>query len=131
MNKKVFLVLFSILFLGVFLRFYQLGTVPQGLHRDEAFLGYNAYSILKTGKDMSGNFLPLHLQSFLYSPAGYSYFSIPFIALFGLSAFSVRFASAFFSSGSIVLVFFLSRKIFEDSKDKNLISIVSAFLLAI
>src|SRR5579859_3616347 len=94
--KKYIVVLILIFLLGSFLRFYQLGSIPAGFHRDEAYLGYNAYSILKTGRDMTGHFLPLHLESFLYSPAGYSYFSIPFIALFGLSPFSVRFAAALF-----------------------------------
>ncbi len=96
-----------IFLLGASLRFYQLGVVPAGLHRDEAFLGYNALSLLKTGRDMSGNFLPLHLKSFLYSPAGYSYASAPFMAIFGLNSFSVRFASALFGSFTIPLMYFL------------------------
>src|SRR5437016_2654950 len=90
-----YILLLAIIFsLAFFLRVYKLGDVPTGFHRDEAYLGYNAYSILKTGKDISGNMLPLHLKSFLYSPAGYSYFSIPFIVLFGLNEFAIRFPSA-------------------------------------
>src|SRR6266568_6902142 len=100
--KKTSLLLFLIFLLGTALRFYQLGIVPFGFHRDEAFLGYNAFSIFKTGRDITGNVLPMHLQSFLYSPAGYSYFSILFIVLLGLSEFSVRFASAFFGSLTIL-----------------------------
>ena len=87
MTKKSFILLIIIFFLGVVLRFYLLGSIPNGFHRDEVFLGYNAYSIFKTGKDITGNFLPLHLASFLYTPAGYSYVSVPFIAMFGLSEF--------------------------------------------
>lgn len=112
MNKTV-LCFCLIVILGVILRFYKLGDLPIGLHRDEAFLGYNAYSILKTGKDMSENFLPLHLKSFLYSPALYSYISIPFIAIFDLSAFSVRFASALFGSLTILITYFLTRELFH------------------
>ncbi len=129
--NKTFVILTIILFVGIFLRFYRLGEIPVGLHRDEAFLGYNAYSILKTGQDMSGNFLPLHLKSFLFSPALYSYFSIPFIALFGLSAFSTRFASAFFGSATVILVFFLSLELFAKYKNRAIISLLSAFFLAI
>src|SRR5579885_2151410 len=113
-NKYIWLII--IFFIGCTLRFYGLGEYPYGLHKDEAFLGYNAYSILKTARDITGNFLPLHLKSFLYSPAGYSYFSIPFIALFGLSVFSVRFASAFFGSLTILLVFFLTVELFHEYK---------------
>ncbi|RJQ37736.1 phospholipid carrier-dependent glycosyltransferase [Candidatus Microgenomates bacterium] len=134
-NKTIFLLF--ILLLGFFLRFYRLGDVPAGLHRDEAFLGYNAFSILKTGGDINGNLLPLHLQSFLFSPAGYSYFSIPFIKIFDLSSFSVRFASALFGSLTVILVFFITKELFSkrlrESKkiNINMLASTSALLLAI
>lgn len=112
MTKKFFLLLL-IFSIGVAFRFYRIGEVPVGFHRDEAFLGYNAYSILKTAKDMNGNFLPLHLESFLYSPAGYFYLSIPFIKLFDLNALSVRFASALFGSLTILTTYFLAKQLFH------------------
>lgn len=121
------LILIIILTIGTLLRFYHLGQVPIGLHRDEAFLGYNAYSILKTGKDMTGNFLPLHLESFIYSPAGYSYFALPFIKFFDLSAFSIRFPSALFGTLTILLTYFFARQLL---KNKTL-ALMSAGLLAI
>ena len=117
--------------LGLVLRLAFLGQIPQGLHRDEAFLGYNAYSILKTGSDISGNFLPIHLESFYFSPNGYSYFSIPFILIFGLNSFSIRLASFLFGSLTIPLIYFLSVKLFEKNKNKRLISLLSALFLAI
>lgn len=129
--RKTILWLAGIFLLGVILRFYQLGAVPVGLHRDEAFLGYNAYSLMKTGRDMTGRLLPLHLESFLYSPAGYSYASIPFILLFGLSAFSVRFASALFGSLTILITFFLVRNLVNDKKISALVSLLAALFLAI
>ncbi|MEK7119214.1 MAG: glycosyltransferase family 39 protein, partial [Patescibacteria group bacterium] len=129
--KKTTVLLFIIFILGSFLRFYTLGEVPVGLHRDEAFLGYNAYSLLKTGKDMNGIALPLHLKSFLYSPAGYSYASIPFIAAFGLNAFSVRFASALFGTLTILLTYFLVRELFKSSRLTSYISLLTSLLLAV
>lgn len=111
LKKSLIIAVFIIAF---FVRFIRLGDVPVGFHRDEAFLGYNAYSILKTGKDINGNLLPLHLESFIYSPAGYSYFAVPSISLFGLSSFSVRFPSAFFGSLTVVILFFLIRKLFRE-----------------
>lgn len=129
---KIFLVIIFIV--GILLRLYRLGEVPVGLHRDEAFLGYNAYSILKTGADMSGNFLPLHIKSFLFSPALYSYFSIPFINIFDLSIFSVRFASALFGSLTILVTYFLVCELIRISKvriNANELGLISSFLLAI
>jgi 4-amino-4-deoxy-L-arabinose transferase-like glycosyltransferase len=131
MRNKVLFLLLAVFILGVFLRFYRLGEVPVGLHTDEAYLGYNAYSILHTGKEITGNFFPLHLKSFLYSPAGYTYSSIPSVFLFGLSAFSVRFSSAFFGSLTIILVFFLVRKLLKAFKNKEYIALTAAFFLAI
>lgn len=131
MKRKEIIILFAIIFLAFVLRFYKLGDIPFGFHRDEAFLGYNAYSILKTGMDMSGNFLPLHLESFLFSPAGYVYFSVPFIFLFDLSPFSVRFASAFFGSLTVIVVFFLVLELFKKEKYKKQLALISSFLLAI
>ncbi len=129
--RKTIVLLFAIFLLGSVLRFYRLGSVPVGFHRDEAFLGYNAYSLLKTGRDMTGKFLPIHLESFLYSPAGYSYASIPFIAIFGLTPFSVRFASALFGSLTIVITYFLARELFADKKFNDQLGLVSALFLAI
>lgn len=131
MKKKIYLVLFLIFILGAVLRFYGLGKVPSEFHTDEAYFSYNAYSIFKTGREITGNLLPLNLKSFLYSPAGYSYLSIPFIGLFGLSEFSSRFASALFGSLIIPLVFFLVLRIFKNFLHKNELGLASSFLLAI
>jgi len=138
MNKFSF-TLIAILVLGIFFRFYNLGAFPISLHRDEAFLGYNAYSLLKTGKDMSGSLLPFHMESFLYSPAGYSYFSIPFIYMFDLSEFSVRFTSALFGTLTILVTYFFVKRIFKKHEEPligtlsttNMIALLSAFFLAI
>lgn len=129
-TRKVFFPLLLIVLLGAILRFYQLGQIP-ALHRDEAFLGYNAYSILKTGKDMSGVFLPLHFESFIYSPSGYSYLTIPSIIIFGLTSFSIRFPAAFFGTLTIVLTFFLTIEVFSKHKYKNYLGYLSSFLIAI
>lgn len=134
--KKEHALLILIFIVAIFLRVYRLGDFPVGFHTDEAFLGYNAYSIFLTGKDMSGNFLPLHLKSFLFSPAAYPYFSIPFIALFGLDPFSVRFASAFFGSLTIIITYFLTKELFCSFSTKKIykiefIALVSSLLVAI
>lgn len=125
--RNVKFLLFAILLLGTFLRLYQLGNVPAGFHRDEAFLGYNAFSILKTGRDMNGDFLPLHLRSFIYSPAGYSYVAIIPIALLGLSAFSVRLPAALFGIATIYVTFLLTYRLLKDRR----IALISSTLLAI
>ena len=53
-----------ILLIAFILRFYKLGIVPDGLQQDETSIGYNAYSILKTGRDEHGVYLPQNFQAF-------------------------------------------------------------------
>ncbi len=125
---KPSLILLLIFFLGLFLRLYQLGTTPAGFHADEAAFGYNAYSIIETGKDEYGKTLPLVLKSFGdYKGALYAYLSIPFVLLFGLNPFGVRFASAIISALTIVVIYLFAKKLFNNTT----ISLVSAFLFAI
>lgn len=64
--KHIYAYLFMIFLTGCMLRFFNLGAVPVGLHTDEAYFGYNAFSILTTGREMTGDFLPIHLESFLF-----------------------------------------------------------------
>lgn len=107
--------LLVILLISAFIRFYHLGQVPPGLFMDEASNGYNAYSILKTGKDEYGNFLPLTIKAFGdYNPALSTYLLIPSIAVFGLTNFAVRFPSAFFGTLTVLLTYFLAKELFGE-----------------
>ena len=104
------ILLVCIFLLGFFLRFYKISGVPVSLFWDEASHAYNAYSILKTGRDEYGERYPLILRSFDdYKRAGYAYLTILPVALFGLNEFSTRFTSAFLGSLTILIVFFLAQ----------------------
>ena len=103
MNKKI-IILLLILFLGTFLRFYKLDSIPAGVYIDEASHGYNAYSLLLTGKDEWGKQFPIFLKEFGNYPSPlYTYISILPIKIFGLSVFSIRFISAL--SGVLLILF--------------------------
>ncbi|KKR34306.1 MAG: hypothetical protein UT63_C0003G0022 [Candidatus Gottesmanbacteria bacterium GW2011_GWC2_39_8] len=135
MNRIKFL-LIAVVILGFVLRFYQLGKTPNGLEWDEVAIGYDAYSVLKTGRDQFGKFLPLTFRSIDdYKPPLYEYLAIPPIALFGLNAYAVRFPSAFFGSLTVLLTFFLVkellRKVSIREDGKNIIALLSSFLLAV
>ena len=64
MSWTKFFIPFLIFITASILRLPNLDKLPDGFFTDEAALGYNAWSILKTGKDEWGKFLPLTLQSF-------------------------------------------------------------------
>lgn len=129
MKKHIHIVLLVIVFaLAFFLRFYQLGHVPYGFYQDESAIGYNAYSILKTGRDEYGKFLPLYFKSFGdYKLPVYIYSTVPSIMLFGMTEFAVRFPSAFFGFLSVVMTYFFVREL---TKNKHL-ALLTTFLLAI
>ena len=126
--KKTNLFLLFIVLVAIFLRFYQLGSVPAGLTNDEANKGYDAYSILLTGKDQWGALLPLtNLKGFGdYPPPAYHYLSLIPIGIFGLSQFSIRIISALAGVISVVVVFFLAKKLFNER-----VGILSSLLFAL
>ena len=100
-----------IVVVGGIVRFYGLDRSPPSLGFDEASLGYNAYSIMKTGKDEYGNFLPISLRSFNdFKPALYAYLSIPFIYFGGLNGAMVRMVSAVAGTVSLIFLYWLLRK---------------------
>lgn len=107
--------LVGILILAVFLRFWQITKLPVGFNADEAALGYNAYSILKTGRDEFGEWFPVAFTSFGdYKPPLYVYLTVPFVLIFGLSEFAVRAPSALFGVMTVILVYFISLKLFNN-----------------
>lgn len=115
MKTKYILILIFIL--GFLLRFWQLGGNPPSLDWDEASLGYNAYSILKTGRDEYGTFLPLSIRSFGdYKPPLYTYLTTIPVAIFGLNEFSTRFISAVLGSLSVIVGYFLIKELFFGKK---------------
>ncbi len=92
-NYKVILVF--IVFVAILVRFYKLGNLTTP-YWEEVALGYDAFSILKTGRDHHGNFLPIvAFESFGdWKASLYFYAIIPFIKLFGLNVWAVRMPAA-------------------------------------
>lgn len=116
-----------ILLAGV-IRLTSLDNLPNGLHWDEMDTGYQAFSLLTTGRDYFGNVLPVFAHSFAdYRTPIYIYSSIPQVYLWGLSAFSVRIGSVVFGLLSIALFYVLVSRIFS----KTQIGLLAALGLAV
>jgi len=126
---KVYIFLALIILLGFVLRTYKLDSIPTGFFCDEAATGFNAYSILTTGKDEFGKPFPVWFYSFgnnrLPLPI---YMAVPFVAIFGLSEFSTRLATAFYGTLTIPLVYWLLSILFYK---KRAIPYFGALFLAI
>ncbi|MBR4151027.1 MAG: glycosyltransferase family 39 protein, partial [Firmicutes bacterium] len=91
--------------LGVLLRLAFLGALPYGLNQDEASAGYEAWALLTAGVDRCGKSWPV---LFISWGSGQnvlmSYLAMPFIALFGLSEWTLRLPNAI--SGCLTLFVF-------------------------
>lgn len=125
------IILFVIFALGAAVRFAGLGNNPAGIISDEADAGYDAYSLLVTGKDQWAQSWPV--TSFRgfgdWRLPGYTYLSLGPVAAFGLTPFAVRFASALFGSLTVIVVYFFVKELFDHSGEP--LPLLSAFFLAI
>ena len=110
-GRKIVFILF---FFSLLLRVAWWSKFPPGFTADEATMGYDAYSLLKTGKDQFGTSWPLALRSFGdYRPPLYIYASMPFVAIFGLTPLAVRLPSMIAGSLEIVLIYLIGKEIFS------------------
>lgn len=134
-KEKQYLLCFAvILVIALFLRFFQLGNNPPSLDWDEASIGYNAYSILKTGADEYGNKLPLSFRSFDdYKPPVYIYLTVPAVALFGLNDFAVRLPAAIIGVIAVAALYFFTLEILRgwDEKTRQLVALTASFFFSV
>ena len=112
------LVLILIFIFGFILRSIYIDKFPPSLNWDEVSHGYNAYSLLKTGRDEWGSFLPLIFRAYGdYKLPLYIYLTIPSVLIFGLTPFSVRLVSIVAGSLLPVLIYLIVGKILpKDTK---------------
>jgi 4-amino-4-deoxy-L-arabinose transferase-like glycosyltransferase len=134
-NHYIFILL--LLIFSLLLRIWHIGSVPTALFCDEASIGYNAYSIINTGKDEYGKQLPIFFKSFgEYKNPVQTYSTTLFVKIFGLNEFSVRITSIIYGLLSIIAIFLFTRELIglffkKHIHEKNIIAFFSALFLAI
>ncbi len=113
---------------SLFFAVYKINVAPPGFNADEAAFSYNAYSILKTGADEYGTFLPVRLKSFGdYKMPLYSYLSVPFIAMFGLNEIGARALNMFLAAIFPFAIYFFTKELFKN----KIIGVTSALLISV
>jgi 4-amino-4-deoxy-L-arabinose transferase-like glycosyltransferase len=122
----------GLIILGLALRVAWLSKYPRGFTPDEAAFGYNAYSILQTGKDEWGTLwwqlFGSNMRSFGdYKLPLYTFLAIPSIKLFGLNEFATRLPNAIVGTLAIGAIYLLTNKLFT----RNTNGLVAAFILAV
>lgn len=125
-NKVLFIIIFLLAFV---LRFYRLGSLPASLNWDEVSHGYTVYSLLETGKDQWEQSWPIfNFRAYGdYPTTANLYFTLPFVKIFGLNAFSIRLPHAILSLLFCISIFFLVQILFK----KQDLSLFAFFIAAI
>jgi 4-amino-4-deoxy-L-arabinose transferase-like glycosyltransferase len=120
--------LLLILLIGGFLRLYRLSRAPKGFHFDEAANGYEAYSLLRTGRDSRGVPWPLVFthHNVNYFEGLYIYLVVPSVRLLGLTESAVRLPAAILGTLTLLSCFFLARALFD-----RRVALVATLLLAL
>ena len=110
--KKTTILLLIICFVSFLFSAYKQKDVAVCTNADEAAFGYNAYSLLITGKDEYGTTLPLRLKSFGDNKLPlYSYLSVPFVAMFGLNDMGIKGLNLLISFLLPLSVYFLTKEL--------------------
>lgn len=126
LNKFYLIIIFLI---GFLLRFIFINQYPPSLNWDEVSHGYNAYSILKTGKDEWGVSFPTIFRAYGdYKLPLYIYLTVPFVALLGLNTISVRFISILSGSLLTLVIYLIIKKVFPKNK---LLPLIGASIIAL
>lgn len=90
---------------GLALRLAAINYLPPSLNWDEVSLGYNAYSLLKTGRDEWGTILPTIIRAYGdYKLPIYAYLTV-------VSPFFVRLPSIIFGTLLIIVTYLLGRRL--------------------
>lgn len=120
--------------IGLILRVIAISIIPTGFTPDEAAFGYNAFTLLKTGKDEWGRpffQLPAYgLRSFGDDklPA-YAFFVVPSVKLLGLNEGSTRLPNAILGGLGVIVMYIISQSAFG-RRNKN-IGLISAAVYAL
>ncbi len=107
-----------ILALGLIIRVVFLATVPPELFGDEVDVAYQAYSLLKTGRDIYKQPLPIYIHSLSEWRAPLPvYQTVPAVALLGLNEYGARIPEVVMGVLSPLILFIF---VYQQSRSKKL-----------
>ena len=108
------IILIGILLVGSLVRLVCLDKSPLGLHQDEAYSAYNAWSVMHYGIDSYGYVRPVY-----YTVWGsgmsvlYSWLTMPFLAVMGINVWAIRLPEAILGSLSVLVVYGMGKEMFD------------------
>jgi len=118
----------AVVLVGLALRVVDLAGLPAGFFCDEAGNAYNAYSLLRTGRDETGTLWPLYVWSFgvSYKNPVFIYSAMLPMAVLGPTELAVRLTAALYGTGAVAAMFFLGRALMGPA-----VGLIAALLLAV
>lgn len=120
--------IFLITLLALVLRLYHTTVVPPSLYIDEVAIGYNAYSIIETGKDEWGTAYPVLFRSFDdYKPPLYIYSVALFEKVLGPTELAVRLPAILFGTVTVLALYYL----LDELTGKKRLALLASLFLAI
>ena len=124
---REYIFLFLILILALFLRSYNLSSNPPELFSDEIINYVSAKSVIETGKDLHGRFIPYFTDRVELRPPIYGYSTYISSLILGENTLAIRAPAVIFGIITIFAVYLLAFQFFEDKKS----ALAAAFFMAI
>lgn len=114
-QQLLFVALFAAIFLlAVFERVWMFGVLPLGLNQDEAYSGYNAWSLLHEGIDSSGDHFPVYFEVWGSGQSALNtYLMMPLVALFGLKAWVIRLPQMIVSLFTVLAIYGIVKRLWN------------------
>lgn len=123
-HKLIFVLLMAV---GIAVRMVGFGTIPGDINQDEAFAGYNAYSMLRYGVDSAGYRFPVYLFAWGSGMSALNtYLMMPFMAVFGPKIWVIRLPQLIVSCLTLWAVYLLIKKMYHEKA-----ALFAMFLLVI
>ncbi len=112
-NKGYWVAFGLLLAVGAFVRCYRFLELPMGQNQDGSMAAVEALCLADNGTDQYGTSWPTYFEAWGYSQMStlYSYLLIPFVRLFGLSKFTLRFPMLLMGLLTLPLMWDVARRI--------------------
>lgn len=128
LNPRWVAMLVAVTLIGFVLRIWDLDTLPPAPDPDELSIGYNAWSILQTGRDEFGIAYPSAFRAFgEYKRPAFIYATVPAIAAFGPTTWAIRLPGAIAGTLTIPLLFAVGQTLFNH----RVVALLAATSLAV
>lgn len=122
------IILLAIISIAAFIRLFNLSSLPISLFGDEVDVGYHAWSLITTGRDYMGQFLPTYIHSLSEWRAPLlMYITAPFVGILGPTTLAVRLPVALLGIASVYLLFLLVKLLFKNTT----IALVASLVLTL